>query len=240
MEIFICIITLIILVETTFLLVKNRRPLRAPTKRKIYIDTSALMDGRIISVAKTGFLSDDFIILKSVTRELQLLADGKDAEKRARARIGLENARALERIVYFDTEILDDGNEHVKVDEQLIKFAKSTHGAILTLDFNLIKVAEIEKVTTLNLNDLKLALRNEFIPGEKTTVKITDKGANKGQGISHLKDGTMVVVDNAANKIGESVEVEFTKLHETSSGKMIFARIVKPSKPTSSSRRKRA
>lgn len=228
MELFICIILLIILAETTFLLIKNRRPLHAPAKRKIYIDTSALMDGRILSVAKTGFLSDDFVILKSVTRELQLLADGKDAEKRARARVGLENARALERIVYFDTEIFDDGDDKVKVDEQLIKFAKSTHGTILTLDYNLIKVAEIEKVATLNLNDLKLALRNEFIPGEKTTLKITEKGANKGQGIGHLPDGTMVVVDNAANKIGNSIDIEFTRLHETSSGKMIFAKVIKP------------
>ncbi len=224
MELFILIITLAIFAETTFLVYKNHQKISNNKKRKIYVDTSALIDGRILNVAKTGFIGDDLIILKSVLRELQLLADGKDSEKRARARAGLEVVRDLERVVYFNVEILDDGDEPKKVDEELLKFAKANRGFILTIDYNLIKVAEAEKIEALNVNDLGLALRNEFLPGEKAVIKITEKGANKGQGIGHLSDGTMVVVDNAAQNIEQSIEVEFTKFHETSAGKMIFAK----------------
>ena len=94
-------------------------------------------------------------------------------------------------------------------------------------DYNLIKVAEAEKIATLNVNDLALAIRNEFLPGEQMEIKILEKGSNRGQGVGHLADGTMVVVDRAANKIGRNVTVEFVRFHETSAGKMIFARIVK-------------
>ena len=238
MELFILIIVLAIFAETTFLIIR-KKPLINQPKRSIYVDTSALIDGRILNIAKTGFISDNLIILKSVLRELQLLADGKDSTKRARARAGLDLVNELERVVHFDVEIIDDGEGNLKVDEQLLKYAKANHGAILTLDFNLIKVATAEKITTLNVNDLALAIRNEFLPGEKVVLKIADKGANKGQGIGHLPDGTMVVVDGAATKIGESLLVEFMKFHETSAGKMIFAKIVtqssvRPSAPLSS------
>lgn len=226
MELFILIVVLAILAETTFLLFIYKKPTSSQSKHNIYVDTSALIDGRILNIAKTGFISSDLIILKSVLRELQLLADGKDSTKRARARAGLDAVNELERVVHFNVEIVDDGDEHAKVDEQLLKYAKQNKGAILTLDFNLIKVAAAEKITTLNVNDLALALRNEFLPGERVIIKITDKGANKGQGIGHLPDGTMVVIDNAADKIGESLLVEFNKLHETSAGKMIFAKVV--------------
>lgn len=233
MELFILIITILILSETTVLLIKNHKPIISSNKQKIYVDTSALIDGRILSVAKTGFLKEDFVILRSVLKELQLLADSKDSEKRTRARAGLEVASELERVIYFNTEIIDDGEGNKKVDEELLKFAKANHGTILTLDYNLIKRAAAEKIETLNLNDLVLALRNDFLPGEKFSVKILTSGSNPGQGVGHLKDGTMVVVDKAANKIGETLEVEFAKIYETSAGKMIFAKIVNPPKTTS-------
>lgn len=232
MELFILIISLIILAETTFLIITNKKPLIADSRRKIYVDTSALIDGRILNIAKTGFIRDDLVILKSVLKELQLLADGKDSEKRARARAGLDVANELERVVHFNVEIVDDGDGRIKVDDALLKFAKENKGTILTLDYNLIKVAAAEKIPTLNINDLAMSLRNEFLAGEKAEIKIIDKGANKGQGIGHLPDGTMVVVDNAATKIGESLLVEFVKFHETSAGKMIFAKIVSKTKST--------
>ena len=225
MELFILIIGFIILAETTILILKNHPPIINNSKRKIYVDTSALMDGRILNIAKTGFISDNLIITKSVLRELQLLADGKDSQKRARARAGLDIVNELERIVHFNVEILDDGENRIKVDEQLLKLAKENHDAILTLDFNLIKVATAENIETLNVNDLALAIRNEFLPGEKIELQILEKGSGKGQGIAHLPDGTMVVIDNAASKIGETVVAEFVKFYETSAGKMIFARI---------------
>ncbi len=195
--------------------------------RKIYVDTSALIDGRILNVAKTGFIDGDLIILKSVLRELQLLADGKDNEKRSRARIGLENVSELERIVEVNTEIVDDGENPNGVDNRLLEYAKKNRGAILTLDYNLIKVAEAERTETLNINDLAIAVRTDYVPGQRIKIRIAEKGANRGQGIGHLPNGTMVVVDKASNKIGKEVTVEFVRFHETSSGKMIFAKSVK-------------
>ena len=226
MELFILLISLAIFIETTFLIVREHRPLNSG-KRKIYVDTSVLIDGRILNVARSGFLDGDLIILKSVLRELQLLADGKDSEKRSRARAGLEVVSELERVIKINTEIIDDGDGYKKVDEELLKFAKANKGAVLTIDYNLIKVAEAEKVETLNINDLALATRTEFLPGEKIKLKIIEKGANPGQGVGHLPDGTMVVVDKASNRIGKEVLVEFVRFYETSSGKMIFAKIVR-------------
>ena len=186
-----------------------------------------LIDGRILNVARTGFIDGDLIVLKSVLRELQLLADGKDSEKRNRARAGLNNVSELERVIEVNTVIEDDGEEFVKVDEQLLKFAKANKGAVLTIDYNLIKVAEAERIQTLNVNDLALAVRTEFLPGEKMKLKITEKGSGKGQGVGHLPDGTMVVVDKASGKIGKEITVEFMRYHETSSGKMVFAKITR-------------
>ena len=226
MELFILIITLLILAETSFLTVKKYQPTRNGA-RKIYVDTSVLIDGRILNIARTGFIDGDLIVLKSVLRELQLLADGKDSEKRTRARMGLSNVAELERVVEINTEIFDDGEGNKKVDEQLLKLAKANKGAILTLDYNLIKVAEAEKIKVLNINDLALAVRTEFLPGEKMELKITEKGSNRGQGIGYLQNGTMVVVEKATNKIGKTIIVEFVRFHETSAGKMIFAKIAR-------------
>lgn len=225
MELFILIIVLVILAETTMLVFK-KRPTNSRNNRKIYVDTSVLIDGRILNIARSGFVDGDFIILKSVLLELQLLADGKDPDKRARARAGLEVAAELERVIEINTEIVDDTDGHKKkVDEELLKVAKENKGAILTLDYNLIKVAKVEKIKTLNINDLALAVRNEFLPGEKIRLKILEKGSGKGQGVGHLPDGTMVVVDKAAGKVGKEVIVEFVKFYETSAGKMIFAKL---------------
>ncbi|MBR2796086.1 TRAM domain-containing protein [Candidatus Saccharibacteria bacterium] len=226
MEYLILFICLIIFGETTILVLRKYRQL-SNGYRKIYVDTSALIDGRILNIARTGFLNGDLIILKSVLRELQLLADGKDSDKRSRARAGLETVSELERVINANVEIIDDGDGKKLVDDELLKFAKTNKGAILTLDYNLIKVAEAERVETLNINDLALAVRTEFLPGETIRLKITDRGANQGQGVGHLPDGTMVVVDKAANKLGKELSVEFVRFHETSAGKMIFAKISK-------------
>ncbi|MBR2709351.1 TRAM domain-containing protein [Candidatus Saccharibacteria bacterium] len=226
MEIAILIIVLIILAETTFLMLRKRLTMRSG-QRKIYVDTSVLIDGRILNVARTGFIDGDLIVLKSVLRELQLIADSKDSEKRTRARAGLDNVSELERIIEVNTEVVDDGDENKKVDEQLLKYAKENRGVVLTIDYNLIKVAEAERIDTLNINDLALAVRTEFLPGEKMRVKITEKGSGRGQGVGHLSNGAMVVVDGAGNRIGKEVEVEFLRFHETSSGRMIFAKLVR-------------
>lgn len=226
MELFILLIVLAILAETTVLIFRKYKP-SASGRRKIYVDTSVLIDGRILNIARSGFIDGDLIILKSVLLELQLIADGKDSEKRLRGRAGLEAAAELERVVNVNVDVVDDTGGIKKVDEELLKYAKENKGAILTIDYNLIKVAGAEKIATLNVNDLALAVRNEFLPGEKIRLKIVEKGSNQGQGVGHLPDGTMVVVDNAAKRIGQEITVEFIKFYETSAGKMIFARIAK-------------
>ena len=226
MEIIILIIVIIILAETTILLSKKHKTTRSGNRR-IFVDTSVLIDGRILNIARTGFIDGNLIILKSVLKELQLLADGKDSEKRSRARSGLSNITELERVIEVNTEILDDGEGNKKVDDQLLKYAKEEKGLILTLDYNLIKVAEAEKIATLNINELALAVRTEFLPGAKIKLKITEKGSNRGQGVGHLSDGTMVVVEKASNKIGKDIIVEFVRFHETPAGKIIFARSAK-------------
>lgn len=231
MELAILIITLLILGETSILTLKSRKhPLITTNqKRKVYIDTSALMDPRLIEVAKTGFLGDDFVIPRSVTNELQLLADGKDSEKRLRARAGLDTVRELERVVFFNTTILDDELDHTPVDNRLMELAKANHGLILTNDYNLSKVAATEHIDTLNLNVLALTLRNQYLPGERAKVKIVSAGSNPHQGVAYLRDGTMVVVDHASDKLGQEIEVEFIRLNQTASGTMLFAKLPTPS-----------
>jgi len=217
---------MMILAETTFLIFKKRVTIKNGA-RKIYVDTSVLIDGRILNVARTGFIDGDLIVLKSVLAELQLLADGKDNEKRNRARNGLNNVSELERVIEVNTEIVDDGEGNKKVDDQLLKFAKANQGIIMTLDYNLIKVAEAEKIETLNINDLALAVKTEYLPGAKAKIKITESGSNRGQGVGHLSDGTMVIVEHASRKIGKEITVEFERVRETSAGKMIFAKILR-------------
>ncbi len=229
MELLILVITLILLAETSILLLKTRQKPLLSSNRKIYVDTSALMDPRLVAVAQTGFIGDDMIIPRSVIGELQLLADGKDHDKRIRARAGLDAVRELERVVYFNLTILDDPLDHTPVDNRLIELAKSGRGAILTNDFNLQKVAATEHIDTLNLNALALVLRNEYLPGERASVKLVSSGSGPSQGVGYLKDGTMVVVEKAKNYIGKEVEVEFQRLNQTAAGTMMFAKLVSSS-----------
>ena len=235
MEILILIISLLILSETTVLLFRKVRPVSGG-KRKIYVDTSVLIDGRILNIARSDFIDGDLIILRSVLLELQLLADGKDSEKRSRARAGLEVVAELERVIEVNTEIIDDTDGPKKVDEKLLKYAKENKGTVLTLDFNLIKVATAEKIPTLNINDWALAVRKDFLPGERMKIKILEKGSGRGQGIGHAPDGTMIVVDKASHKIGQEVMIEFVRFYETPAGKMIFARIAEQAKRKTPSR----
>ena len=239
MELFILLTSLAILGETTYLTIKNSgKTISTNAKRKVYVDTSALMDGRILQVAQTGFIGDDIIIPRSVIRELQLLADGKDSEKRARARLGLDIVNELERVVFFTTIILQDELDRTPVDERLLELAKKNKGLIMTCDFNLAKVAATENIEVLNINDLALTLRNEFLPGEKINIKIVATGSNPKQGVGYLPDGTMVVVDNAANKINSEITVEFVRFLQTSAGKMMFAKLSSSKAQPRQSRRK--
>ncbi len=225
-------IVLINLVATIFLIfARNNQPrsVKSSGRRKIYVDTSALFDGRIIDIAKTGFIDDvNLIIPRGALFELQALADGKEALKRSRARRGLEIISELERMINIDTEIVDDRDALPEVDEELLRLAKKNNGAILTLDYNLIKVAEAETIQTLNINSLSLATRTNFTAGEKIILKITERGSGIGQGIGYTDDGIRVVVKGAKKLVGQEVSAEFEKFLETASGRIIFAKLIKP------------
>jgi uncharacterized protein YacL len=230
MELFIIILLLAILAETSVLVVRELAHKRTPTKnarRKLFVDTSTLMDGRILSVAKAGFLGDEVLIPRSVIRELQLLADGSDSEKRARARFGLDVVNELERVELASVGIYQDEGDRVKVDERLLALAKEYRGVILTNDFNLAKVAATEHIDAININELAQGLRSEYLPGDKLSVKIVSVGANAHQGVAHLADGTMVVVDDAERYAGKDqmVEIEFVRYLQTAAGKMMFAKL---------------
>lgn len=233
MELFYDLIIVAIFVETTALcakhFIKNPKRLSQSARRKVFVDTSTLMDGRILSIARAGFLSDEVLIPRSVIRELQLLADGSDGEKRARARFGLDVANELERVEGADVEVFADSDDREKVDDRLIKLAKAHRGVIFTNDFNLMKVAATEHVSSINVNELAQGLRSEYLPGDKLVVKIISAGSNPRQGVAYLPDGTMVVVDEAerfANK-RQSVEIEFVRFLQTNAGKMMFAKLAK-------------
>ncbi|MBR2587372.1 hypothetical protein IKE71_03320 [Candidatus Saccharibacteria bacterium] len=240
MELFIILISLVILAETSFLAIKKalEKTAKPRGRRKVFVDTSALIDGRVLNVAKTGFMSDDLLIPKSVTRELQLLADGKDSVKRGRARDGLAHVSELERVVYFNTEIFDDSHlGRMLVDERLLVLAKENNGAILTCDYNLAKVAETEGVEILNVNELALVFESKYQYGDRFRLNIIERGQDKSQGVGHLEDGTMVVVDGAGNRIGQEIEVSYLRYLQTSAGRMVFAEVA-GRKKRSTSRKK--
>ena len=225
MDFVILIITIIILTETSLILGKNRfKGIGSEPRRKVYVDTSILMDGRILEVAKTGFVGDELVIPSSVIRELQLLADGKDGEKRARARFGMDVVNELERVVDCEVTIFEDALDRTPVDERLIELAKANKGMIMTNDFNLNKVATAEHIRVLNINELAMSLASKYEVGDVIPVRITETGSNPGQGVGHLEDGTMVVVDNAATRVKQEVNVEIQRCYQTASGRMIFGK----------------
>ena len=204
---------------------KNDKPLISKTKKQVLVDTSILIDGRFLAVARTGFINFDILIPRSVVGELQILADGGDDEKRVRARYGLDIISALQNEEKITVSILADGNSAAEgVDNRLISLAKKMNVNILTADYNLNKVAKVEGIEVLNINELVQSVRADYLPGEKIMLEITQKGNEKKQGIGHLPDGTMVVVENGEGLIGTISEVEFIRSLQTAAGKMMFAR----------------
>lgn len=233
MDTLIIILLLLILAELTYVLTKTPNILGSKGRagRPIFVDTSVLIDGRIIAVAQSGFISDTLMIPRSVIGELQFLADNADSEKRARARHGLDIVRELQALDTVKVELFQDGSRAEEgVDERLLKLAKQHGGAVCTIDYNLNKVAQVEGITVLNVNDLAMSLRMAYLPGEKVTLALTTKGNDNTQAVGHLDDGTMVVVEQAKSKIGSIVEVEVIRSLQTAAGKMMFARLTEPVK----------
>lgn len=227
-EFLLAITALVILAEVTYLVVKlPRQNISKKQARPILVDTSVLIDGRIIAVAKSGFIGDTLVIPRSVIGELQFLADNADHDKRTRARYGLDVVSELQNMPHMTVEILQDGSKAQEgVDERLLTLAKKHAAAVCTIDYNLNKVAVVEGITVLNVNELAQSLRMAYLPGEKMLLELVQKGQDSHQGVGYLTDGTMVVVENASKNIGQSIEVEFIRSLQTAAGKMMFAKPV--------------
>lgn len=228
MEAYLIVVLAVILIEVSFLVFDGRRRLsKKISERLVFIDTSVLIDGRILPVVRSGFIRDKLIIPRCVVGELQFMADNADSEKRSRARYGLDQIIELQKVNDVKVEMLhDDSFSNLEVDEQLLRLAKKYHGSICTIDYNLNKVAAVEGVFVLNINDLAMSLRMAYLPGEKIVMELTDKGQEQHQAVGHLPDGTMVVVENANGLVGKSAEVEFIRSLQTAAGKMMFAKLV--------------
>lgn len=232
-DILLIAVTLVILGEVTYLLTKLPKTALRSKGRAILVDTSVLMDGRIISVATSGFISGSLVIPRSVVGELQLLADGSDSDKRARARYGLDVVSDLQKLDNIEVEILQDGSRADEgVDERLLILAKRHNAAICTLDFNLNKVAVVESIQVLNINELAQGLRMSHLPGDRVVIELVQKGQDAHQAVGYLSDGTMVVVEQASAYLGKSVDVEVIRSLQTAAGKMMFARRIDSQKKT--------
>ena len=196
------------------------------TKKQFKIlDTSVIIDGRIADIAETGFLDGVLVIPQFVLRELQLVADSADSLKRNRGRRGLDILQRIQKIATLDVSIVEDDFPAVReVDMKLIELAKVYDGKIVTNDFNLNKVAQLQGVEVLNINELANALKPIVLPGETMRVFILKEGKEYNQGVAYLDDGTMVVVDNAKKMISKTIDISVTSVLQTTAGKMIFGK----------------
>ncbi len=193
-------------------------------KGSVVVDTSALIDGRIVDVAAAGFIPGKLLVPRFVVAELQLLADGGDAHKRERARFGLDVISRLQTELPDKVDITAKDYKNISTtDDKLVQFASDQGAYLCTVDFNLNKVAVVRGVSVLNLNELAQAVRPVALPGEKQRVKIVQKGSSKDQGVGYLDDGTMVVVSGAGRLIGKTIDVSVTRMLQTEAGKMMFA-----------------
>jgi len=201
-----------------------RRPTKKIQELKI-LDTSAIIDGRIADICEAKFLSATLIVPRFILKELQDIADSSDPMKRARGRRGLEILSRLQECPEVNVKIFDKDYPEVKeTDLKLISLAKDLEARILTTDFNLNKVAGIEGVTVLNVNDLSNALKPVVLPGEPMSIFVVKEGKERDQGVGYLDDGTMVVVEEGRRYIGKKIEAIVTSIIQTSAGRMIFTR----------------
>jgi uncharacterized protein YacL len=183
------------------------------------LDTSVIIDGRIADISDTGFLHGNLIVPRFVLDELQHIADSADSMKRSRGRRGLDVLNRMQRSAGVNIEIMDQDFPKLK------GVAKKMNAKIVTNDFNLNKVAELQGIKILNVNELANALKPVVLPGETMTVKIIKEGKEPGQGVAYLDDGTMIIVDHAQKHQGANVEVLVTSVLQTTAGRMIFSEL---------------
>lgn len=210
-------------------LFSGRLPLKEVALRRnnyVLLDTSVIIDGRIADISRTGFISGTMLIPRFVLNELQHIADSSDMLRRNRGRRGLDMLNKLQKESVVPIRIHDiDVEETYEVDDKLVMLAKKLRCPIVTNDYNLNRVAELQGVTVLNINELANAVKTVLLPGESMEVRIIQEGKELGQGVGYLDDGTMVVVENGRRYINKTIEVVVTKVLQTSAGRMIFARL---------------
>ena len=189
------------------------------------LDTSVIIDGRILDLLKTGFIEGKIIIPNFVLEELRHIADSADSLKRNRGRRGLDILNEIQKQLAVSVEIVDfSTKENLEVDSKLLKMAEKLDAYVVTNDFNLNKVAEFQGVKVLNINELSNAIKPVVLPGEEMTVTVIKNGKEQGQGVAYLNDGTMIVVEGGNRYIGETIGVIVTSVLQTAAGRMIFAR----------------
>lgn len=190
---------------------------------KIVLDTSAIIDGRIADITSTGFLHGTLIVPRFVLDELQHIADSADSLRRTRGRRGLDVLNKLRKENGVPFEVADVKVDGSEVDSKLVKLAESIHASILTTDFNLNRVAEIQGVRVLNVNELAQAVRPVLLPGEELGIQVVQEGKEAGQGVGFLDDGTMMVVEGGRSFVGLEIDVVITRVLQTAGGRIIFA-----------------
>ncbi len=190
------------------------------------MDTSAIIDGRIADIFETGFVEGTLIIPQFVLQELVYIADSSDPLRRVRGKRGLDILNKIQKQVDIEVKIIDQDFPKIKeVDAKLVALAKKMEAKIITNDFNLNKVAELQGVSVLNVNELATALRPVVLPGEQMNVYIQREGKEQGQGVAYLDDGTMVVVENGRRFMGKNADVTVTSVLQTTAGRMIFTEL---------------
>jgi uncharacterized protein YacL len=194
--------------------------------RNILLDTSVIIDGRVADIAKTGFLPGTLLIPRFVLNELQYIADSPDGMRRQRGRRGMEVLAELQKLPNILVRVSDINVDGVReVDDKLVVLGKQLKSPVLTNDYNLNRIAELQGVTVLNINELANAVKSVVLPGEVLRINIIQEGKEHSQGVGYMDDGTMVVVENGKDFIGEYMEVNITKVLQTAAGRMIFGRV---------------
>jgi uncharacterized protein YacL len=188
----------------------------------VVVDTSSLIDGRIEGLAETGFIFGKVIVPKFVLDELQKISDSADSLKRSRGRRGLDVLSNLQKIQGINLEISEEEPRGKGVDTKLVALARRRGAKILTVDYNLNRVAQLQKVEVLNVNELSEVIKPVVLPGERIQVKVVQRGKERGQGVGYLPDGTMIVVEGGADLVGKEVEAEVVRIFQTVAGKMVF------------------
>lgn len=197
--------------------------------RPLVVDSSSLIDGRIADVVETQILESKLVVPDFVLAEVQDVADSSDKNRRVRGRRGLEVLGKLQQSRHIDVEVMETSRSEYKmmtVDQKVVALAKNLRGGVITNDFNLNKVASVQGIPVINLNDVANALKPRYIPGERLHIKVIKEGEVAGQGVGYLDDGTMVVCENAAHLIGKDISLVVTSVLQSSAGRMIFGKLV--------------